>query len=342
MQSDVEDDSEREGGGGGILLGFSEEPEAPRFLLRHFFPSKIGGQPAWLDPIRLPTNEDNQTKCCGCGGPLSFLLQLYCPINLKDECFHRTLYVFTCTKEECLRKNLGVTVLRCQLRRKNPYYGYHPCEDDQEQPVLAPGQKCEPPQTGFLGPWAESELVTDEEPRDDAGEAQEGESNESELDRLARQYGGMVVGRGGGEGEDMALGEEGQDDEGDIDLNEMDENGDEEWAKFRKRLSRAPSQCVRYCGDPEGGEPEDGEDRVPLWPSSSNLPGEIPKCELCGEPRKFEFQVLPQVLYYAGVDSGLPDDLDFTTIAVYTCTCDVWGGQGSAYAREFAWTHCNG
>ena len=105
---------------------------------------------------------------------------------------------------------------------------------------------------------------------------------------------------------------------------------DEAWSNFQARLSRAPTQCVRYCHT-DGADP--GREQKPLWPSVCNLPSSVPKCGLCGKDRRFEFQVLPQVLYYAGVDSGLPDDLDFTTIAVYTCACSV-----RSYAEEFAWT----
>ncbi|QDZ20138.1 programmed cell death protein 2 [Chloropicon primus] len=321
---------------GGMLLGFSEEVEDERYLRRHFFPSKIGGQPAWLDPVRLPSEEAGHTKCKGCGGRLSFLLQVYAPINGIDDAFHRTLFVFTCTQEECLRKNLGVTVLRCQLGRENPYYGYHPAEDDQEFPALAPGQEKEPPETDFRGPWTESELVTDPEP--EAGEAAGGD-DASELERLTERYGDMVVDRPGEGGGGDEAGE-------DIDLNEMDESEiDEVWAKFQKRLSRAPTQCIRYCSEGvSGGEAADSADAKPLWPSSSNTPSGVPPCGLCGKPRQFEFQILPQVLYYAGVDAGVPDDLDFTTIAVYTCSCtvpsEVSGETGSSYTEEFAWTQC--
>ncbi len=64
MTAMTEDDytSDEEGSGeeGGVLLGFSEEPEHERFLRRHFFPSKIGGKPAWLDPVRLPNGDQTR------------------------------------------------------------------------------------------------------------------------------------------------------------------------------------------------------------------------------------------------------------------------------------------
>eukprot|EP00921_Rhytidocystis_pertsovi_P002455 GHVQ01004190.1.p1 GENE.GHVQ01004190.1~~GHVQ01004190.1.p1 ORF type:complete len:650 (+),score=88.40 GHVQ01004190.1:178-2127(+) len=44
-------------------------------LDRRAFPSKVGGQPAWLDPIHLP--ED--ISCDRCGTPMTFLMQLYAP-----------------------------------------------------------------------------------------------------------------------------------------------------------------------------------------------------------------------------------------------------------------------
>ena len=84
---------------------------------------------------------------------------------------------------------------------------------------------------------------------------------------------------------------------------------------------------------------------APLWISSqyrpyiSNISKEIisknpsiasltiPPCTNCGAPRKFEFQIMPQVLNYITKDyiPDYPVDLDFGTIAIYTCTnsCNV-------------------
>ena len=55
------------------VLGFVEPTVSEHDLLRHRFPSKVGGRPAWLNPVGLPAPEqlvgpDGQT-------PLSFLLQ---------------------------------------------------------------------------------------------------------------------------------------------------------------------------------------------------------------------------------------------------------------------------
>lgn len=56
------------------LLGFVEPPRRRADLLRHRFPSKVGGRPAWLDPLHLPTQE--QLTCRVSGKPLDFLLQV--------------------------------------------------------------------------------------------------------------------------------------------------------------------------------------------------------------------------------------------------------------------------
>lgn len=55
------------------LLGFVE-PAKPSELLRHRFPSKVGGRPAWLDPINLPSQD--QLRCKASGKPFNFLLQV--------------------------------------------------------------------------------------------------------------------------------------------------------------------------------------------------------------------------------------------------------------------------
>jgi len=56
------------------LLGFLEEPRTSSSLLRHRFPSKVGGRPAWLHPLALPTAE--QLTCPLTHQPRRFLLQV--------------------------------------------------------------------------------------------------------------------------------------------------------------------------------------------------------------------------------------------------------------------------
>ncbi|VAH90030.1 unnamed protein product [Triticum turgidum subsp. durum] len=71
--SGYDDDDEDEDEEAEVMLGFLEKPKHPG-LLRHLFPSKAGGIPAWLDPMNLPSGN---SSCCGfCGEPLHFVLQV--------------------------------------------------------------------------------------------------------------------------------------------------------------------------------------------------------------------------------------------------------------------------
>ncbi|XP_010268384.1 PREDICTED: programmed cell death protein 2 isoform X2 [Nelumbo nucifera] len=99
------------------------------------------------------------------------------------------------------------------------------------------------------------------------------------------------------------------------------------WASFQERISKAPEQVLRYCRDSKA---------KPLWPMSSGRPSEsdIPKCNYCHGPMHYEFQILPQLLYYFGVKNDA-DSLDWATIVAYTCAASCEASTG--YKEEFAW-----
>uniref|UniRef100_A0A7S3V5N7 Programmed cell death protein 2 C-terminal domain-containing protein n=1 Tax=Chaetoceros debilis TaxID=122233 RepID=A0A7S3V5N7_9STRA len=76
---------------------------------------------------------------------------------------------------------------------------------------------------------------------------------------------------------------------------------------FYTRVGRADGdvkgQCLRYCRWEECPDEydEDEQDYGPLWISSSNQPSvekDIPRCESCGSKRKFEFQIMPQIINF--------------------------------------------
>ena len=107
----------------------------------------------------------------------------------------------------------------------------------------------------------------------------------------------------------------------------------QQFAEFAARLASAPEQVLRYCA-------EDGAQ--PLWPSLAHVPkpDSIPACPLCGAARRFEFQILPQLLHFMQVDASSPDSIDFGSIAVYTCSnnCNIeTPAVPSAYAEEYVW-----
>jgi pre-rRNA-processing protein TSR4 len=97
----------------------------------------------------------------------------------------------------------------------------------------------------------------------------------------------------------------------------------------------------------------------PLWVTRRGRcrEADVPACERCGAARTFEFQVMPQLLFYLGLDeipAGAPTSIaaaaavkgatphrsvDWGTLVVFTCSKSC--GEGSAgeagYAPEFIW-----
>eukprot|EP00117_Sycon_ciliatum_P026031 scpid79696/ scgid5369/ Programmed cell death protein 2; Zinc finger protein Rp-8 len=113
-----------------VSLGFVAQPENVEHLKSKYFPSKMGGKPAWLSPLELPSTKD--LTCPICKKPFVFLLQAYAPLEDQEECFHRTVFVFICRNGECYsdRSNRPFAVLRSQLPRKNNFYSFEPCKLD--------------------------------------------------------------------------------------------------------------------------------------------------------------------------------------------------------------------
>ncbi len=59
---------------------------------------------------------------------MSFLLQIYCPLDEPSDAFHRAIYIFCCASDACVatEPDKAILALRCQLPRQNPFYASEP------------------------------------------------------------------------------------------------------------------------------------------------------------------------------------------------------------------------
>ncbi|CAN8248063.1 unnamed protein product [Cochlearia groenlandica] len=99
------------------------------------------------------------------------------------------------------------------------------------------------------------------------------------------------------------------------------------WVNFQQRVAKAPEQVLRYSRSAEA---------KPLWPMTTGRvsKSDTPNCKYCGGPLCFEFQVMPQLLFFFGANNDR-DSLDWATIVVYTCenSCE----SSLSYKEEFVW-----
>ncbi|RWR75761.1 programmed cell death protein 2 isoform X1 [Cinnamomum micranthum f. kanehirae] len=355
-----------------VALGFVEKPKNPRLLLRHLFPSKAGGVPAWLDPVNLPLEK---SRVCGfCGEPLQFLLQVYAPISEKESAFHRMLFVFMCTSMACLLQDQheqwkrrpetqcrSVKVFRCQLPRSNPFYSSEPPRHDgTDKPSRDGAALC-----CLCGTWKGEKvcgsckkarycsekhqvmhwrLAHKVECRQICATFQTSDSSNNQRTlplmvsskTLWPEY--EIV----SEDEcsfDTEASEASDDKSSLVSKAEVDET-------FKSLLDKFEGNDDQRSWASFQGRIAKAPEQVlrycrdvkakPLWPMSSGRPSnaDIPKCSYCGGPLCYEFQVLSQLLYYFGVKNDV-DSLDWATIVAYTCmaSCEA----SVSYKEEFVW-----
>uniref|UniRef100_A0A0D9Z620 MYND-type domain-containing protein n=1 Tax=Oryza glumipatula TaxID=40148 RepID=A0A0D9Z620_9ORYZ len=365
-----EDDDEEEEEEAEVTLGFLEKPKHPGLLLRHLFPSKAGGIPAWLDPVNLPSGN---SRCCGfCGEPLQFVLQIYAPIEDNAASFHRTLFMFMCPSMACLLRDQhdqwkhrqgnpcrSVKVFRCQLPRSNAFYSSEPPKHNDSDKPLCPGA----PVCHWCGTWKGDKICSSCKKARYCSEKHQtlhwrsGHKSDclqlissSEASSSIFPAVGKVPASKSWPEYEIAIDYEGAFDSDSCDesnskslvmqrpgkpddmmqswMDQFEADADNKcWASFQERVSRSPKQVLRYCRE---------ENAKPLWALSAGCPSnaDIPSCSYCRGPLCYEFQIMPQLLYYFGVKNE-PDSLDWATIVVYTCkgSCD----QNVSYKEEFAW-----
>lgn len=362
---------------------------------------KVGGAPVWLDPMNLPRPE--ALLCTLCNEPMKFLLQIYCPLDDVNDAFHRSIYIFCCHRSSCIDER-GVLVLRSQLPKANPYYALNPTDSDdavqqqstkRENMVLpklcslcgcSSGLQCIKCKSvnycsrshqkihwkhhkltcgngirdfntdQIKQSWLFKEydlVVSEEELKADKAEAIESSTT---IWEDARSTQGETKEE---EDEDLKLRQE------DYDQALGNESRDPEYVRFLSRIRRGGSnQVLRYCrwNDLYGPLP------VSTAAAKQYQEEQPPRCEHCGSARKFEFQIMPQLLSYLHVDGATMvnnptieqarlgvamnapkpsdfskvfvnqngEDLDWGTIDVYTCSQSCQLAASGGYAAEYA------
>ncbi|GBE60079.1 programmed cell death [Babesia ovata] len=326
---------------------------------RQYFPSKLGGRPAWLEPENLPKEE--AFACPKCAGVMTFVLQLYAPDDDEPsgDAFHRTIYLFAC--QPC---GTHWRAFRSQLPRKNAHYAFHPEPYGTlfPQPDTVVAKRCCPacgvPSDGELGPdeqiafkfkvqdvtavasWRAlhprckiaiiqqtlEATLPESLLRICEGEIKESENYLAHEKELYRKYQEMKAQRADGEEEELDESEEKAIEA--IQKERIVE--DRNFERFCKRTT--PDDVVFYCRD---GKPMWTSDRTPKLRCAATKDVAasdevVPVCGRCGGPRSFEFQVLPQMLVHLGAVR-----LDFASVAVYTCaaSCQLRG----KYQEEFVY-----
>lgn len=116
-----------------VDLGFVNDDCDPRLLESRYFPSKVGGKPAWLSLNPIPPTD--RLTCSNCSSQLVFLLQVYSPRDEQADAFHRTVFLFVCRNPACCTPNNAVnfTVFRSQLPHVNQFFSADPPPDDPSE-----------------------------------------------------------------------------------------------------------------------------------------------------------------------------------------------------------------
>jgi pre-rRNA-processing protein TSR4 len=306
----------------------------PVWLDPEHLPTRVTCRQCAFNGASTERQKDSQKQKTTLPPLMRFICQLYAPGDDSDRAFHRSLYVFACPICCSSKNNGGIRVLRAQLPLQAPYFPnfedgatveeevnwtqHLPSEWNQNLCAvcgLAGKGKCPLQHKYFCGPQHQREhkihihdklnkqpniamedvdlpsvyhmtqLVVEEEP----GLSEEHASPTDSNGLFAKDD------------------DDGDDDDADLeqdDLNEM--TGvraesviqDPVTTEFYQRIqdrSNARHQCLRYCRWPI--ETIDG---APLWIQQEGRPddSDIPDCPYCGGPRRFEFQLMPQMLHY--------------------------------------------
>ncbi|XP_050460504.1 programmed cell death protein 2 isoform X1 [Cataglyphis hispanica] len=335
-----------------IDLGFVQTCESWRLTSR-FFPSKVGGKPAWLDLKNIPGKSD--LECEYCNNVCVFLCQIYAPYEENDDAFHRTIYIFICKNIDCCRPNQNgnLKVFRSQLSRINTFYPSEPPVEEKNWRtdidvsqwiktcyicgIAAPSHcgKCKVVnyccRVHQIYDWKNGHkyicgteannnnnfLFPEYEiviESDDLTKDIEQDDVESEQKEIEK-YNTMI--------QNGKAGSLQHEDVNDDLLQIASDEKDEMFTEFRMRTDNYPDQILRYD---RGGKV--------LYISQYNQITDIPKCPECNGNRQFEFQIMPQLLNFLGL-KDIVKCLDWGILAVFTCqqSC-IPNGK---YIREYIW-----
>ncbi|KAK9142609.1 hypothetical protein Syun_012009 [Stephania yunnanensis] len=242
---------------------------------------------------------------------------VYAPIIYKESTFHRTLFVFMCTSIACLLqdhheqwkrrpenrlRSCLAQILSTQLLFVSGVVHGKEIRYVVAAEVLIIALKSIRSSIGVSSSdmWPEFEIICDDEP-------------EFDTEASNCSYSNSLVSK-----------------------DQMDDTMNSLMSSFEGTLireARLPFKSAllellsKYARDVKAR---------PLWPMSIGQPSkaDIPNYNYCNGPLCYEFQILPQLLYYFGVKNDV-NSLDWGTIVVYACadSCDA----SMSYKEEFAW-----
>ncbi|XP_033325956.2 zinc finger protein RP-8 [Megalopta genalis] len=337
-----------------VDLGFVEKCDAWRLECR-FFPSKVGGKPAWLNLRDIPGEKD--LRCEYCQEPCIFLCQIYAPYEDNETAFHRTIYVFICKKPECckLNENGNLKVFRSQLPRTNEFYSSEPPVEEpdwrtdlntskwvktcQVCGIYASNHCSKCKQVNYccrihqVFDWksthkescgtnryvvTNSKILFPEYEIIIETEDEKEDNNEINSEKEKEEiekYENMLE-----KGETGTF----QDEDVQTELLSMaKQKEDETFAEFRLTVDKYPDQILRYD---RGGKI--------LYISGESKIDEVPKCLECNQERQFEFQIMPQLLNFLNLEDTLKC-IDWGILTIFTCKNSCPSKNG--YSAEYVW-----
>ena len=314
-----------------VLIGVIEDSLIDSSVQLSYTDNRIGGVPLFSPLLDL---SGLNLACESCTVDRSFILQIYCPVD--DSPLDRILYLFVCTNPACKNRNISC------FRAVSP-------------PVKTPSQDSQKPQQDKL---FDDQWTNDE---DDWGvEAENSQHEEEKEEILVEKLSNLDIKSNSAQNNFQKIFDQRfisvfdepekkkkpVKDEQMKDLSEFVTDSElkdqtctgEEYEKdysnafnnnqtnynFYKRISRFPSQIIRYDWS---GEPLKFNDYC-----FSKI---LNKCQSCGSARTFELQLMPALV---SVLSQLRTDpnfsLDFGTVLVYSCSNNCFDNTSGLYTEQ--------